>query len=179
MSVYKIESLSLPPHRQAYDRDGDVSWLSLIHFERNLKWEKGNRLLDVGCGNGRVAKSLKKYFKEIIGVDPISYDIVKDLDEFIHDDFETHIFNGKFDIVLFLGSFYQMKNKPSALKKAKGLLTEKGRIVIIEDVKFTRIKADKFGLYELDEMAKKLGLNWVEDKIIHEVEVIRCSILET
>lgn len=87
--------------------------------------------LDIGCGNGRLSFVLSKYFEKVYAVD--QFDEPKFFTDniiYLKEDYENYNFDIKFDLILFWGSFYLMKNYNNALKKAKDICNE---LIIIGD----------------------------------------------
>lgn len=97
---------------------------------------KEKRILDIGCGTGRMAVQMAKRGAHVVGID-ISQnmlDMAKSIAEkeglqdqctFIRDDFANHTFNEKFDVSLALGFFDYTKDAAFHLKKIRSLTTEK------------------------------------------------------
>lgn len=97
---------------------------------------EGKRILDVGCGSGRMTIELARRGAYVAGIDfsenmlQMAITVAKKLDvekncEFIHDNFLSHIFNEKFDILIALGLFDYTKDPIPYLRKMKSLTREK------------------------------------------------------
>lgn len=97
---------------------------------------KGKRILDIGCGSGRVAVELARRGAYVTGIDlsmnmigmaksmAEKYDVA-DRCTFIADDFAGHMFGEKFDISIALGFFDYTKDASRYLRKMRSLTTEK------------------------------------------------------
>lgn len=99
---------------------------------------KNSTVLDVGCGDGTLIFKICYMCKKVYGIDPDtkSIDTAKknntyDNISFINDDFLKYDFgNTKFDNIIFVASIHHM-DMEEALKKAKKLLNEDGKIIIV------------------------------------------------
>jgi SAM-dependent methyltransferase len=101
-------------HRLTFEHCGDLS---------------GKTVLDIGCGTGRYGiECIKKGAIRVVGIDfaqsmiDFSRRIAKQMKvddkcEFICDDFLTHQFEGRFDIILALGFFDYIKDAELIFKK--------------------------------------------------------------
>lgn len=127
---------------QPYRKDGDTSGF------RNLLWYKKNilplikenmvnrdKMLDLGCGNGRFNTLTHNLFKNIICVDPIedlenkfTYKNVKFLKNHLH---ELHKLD--FDVILMIGSMLSIWRKygEKTLQYLSNLLNEEGLIFVV------------------------------------------------
>lgn len=178
-----------------YDEEGDVRRRNLSFLEKHFfghpalsRWfEKGaiRRMLDVGCGNGRSWALFAECFYNIQGIDPYTRpddrfkQINCDFQPVSLDDFECE--DSSFDVVLFLGSFYLMKDKLAALRKCADLLRPEGAIVIMDDAKRSKpmgaamFKTD--GLtYDLKWLCQQAGLMVTTEVVDDETRftVVRC-----
>jgi len=146
-------SIELYPHEELYAekihpfkheyRDGEYIqeywrkvWYKKEIFGKLFK-RKRESVLDVGAGNGRLVNDFKRYFHRVVGIDVSDYEenFHPYYNLFIKDNFEDYTFVEKFDYICFFSSFYQNINKLNIIKKAKDLLKEDGRIIIVEDRK--------------------------------------------
>lgn len=142
-------------------------------FEKNVfpSISKGDSVLDVGCGNGRLIGLFKKRFKRIVGIDAYLYEgnFYKKYDKFINEDFEFVKIDEKFDCVCFFASFYQMVNSIEALKKAVGLLKRNGRIIMVDSIRRETEKNEWW--YSLKELCEKLNLKIKYQELKGELQV--------
>ena len=92
--------------------------------------KKESRILDVGCGNGALLKSLARLgMKSLTGVDPlIGCDQVKDGISLISG--ELSAVTGKFDVITFHHSLEHVRDPKTVLFQARELLADNGRIVV-------------------------------------------------
>lgn len=88
------------------------------------------RILDVGCGEGTLLKSLAKLnFKNLTGVDPLlAHDELSEVVRLISGDLSS--VNGKFDVITFHHSLEHMADARTTLFEARELLAPDGRILI-------------------------------------------------
>lgn len=123
--------------RRAIDkifRKGMTERLNLTLEE--CKNVKGKRILDIGCGSGRLAVELARRGAYVTGID-FSMNMISlakstaekhdvaDRCTFIADDFVGHQFKEKFDISIALGFFDYTKDARQHLRKIRSLTTEK------------------------------------------------------
>ena len=119
-------------------RNGFASTAELTEYLRNKR-----RVLDAGCGNGRVTALLKRYAPtttEIVGIDLISSDIArKNLEEFHLSDnvlfFERDLLCdlsdlGKFDFIYCQEVLHHISDPEEALNNLCSLLSSEGEIAI-------------------------------------------------
>ena len=100
---------------------------------RNIE---GKRILDIGCGTGRMSLELAQRGARVTGIDfsQTMLDMAKavarqsgleDKCTFVLDDFTKHIFKEKFDISLALGLFDYTKEPEIFLRKIRELTKER------------------------------------------------------
>ncbi|MBQ3590439.1 MAG: class I SAM-dependent methyltransferase [Clostridia bacterium] len=113
-------------HNYAYN-----NWIS-------NKVGKRKKILDVGCGNGTLAMTLRTPENHILGIDPSDSSIQKANDQNPYDNvqfqqttFEAFEANDeKFDAIVFVASIHHM-DMQSAVAKAKKLLERNGILIIV------------------------------------------------
>jgi len=104
---------------------------------------KDKRVLDIGCGTGRLTFRLAKYAENIIGIDNdyFAITLARALNEFKNTSFEhcdaikLPIFPHKFDVIFFSWSLNYMADACAAIKEAVVQLSEHGQIVIMYTAK--------------------------------------------
>ena len=96
----------------------------------------GKKILDIGCGPGRIAVELARRGAYVVGID-FSQKMINlanllskkyELENkcmFVCDDFMRHVFNEDFDISLALGFFDYTEDPVPYLKRMKSLTKEK------------------------------------------------------
>lgn len=95
-------------------------------FVDNIK--KGDRILDVGCGNGAVAYDLSRKAESVLGIDineeNINYakkNYQSDNLNFIIGDATKYRFKGNFDVIILSNVLEHIKNRVIFLKRIKRL----------------------------------------------------------
>ncbi len=113
--------------------DGDI-------FVENLKLDKSKSVLEIGCGTGRILKKIIGTFKNYTGIDISSKTIERAKEHFkdknisfITDDFISHEFNCRYDVVYSSLTFMHIKEKSIALSKIYSLLNLGGIFVLSID----------------------------------------------
>jgi cyclopropane fatty-acyl-phospholipid synthase-like methyltransferase len=97
---------------------------------------EGNKILDVGCGSGRMAVELAKRGARVTGIDfsQKMIDMAKAMAEkegvekncrFIRDDFASYTFRERFNISIAMGFFDYTKDADFYVKKLRALTREK------------------------------------------------------
>lgn len=159
---------------QRYANDEDVenveksAWFNVGNFEKHFgkilettNYFDRNSILDVGCGNGRLNTVHKKYFTKITGIDLYREPNPKYmLDNFQFKQVDIFNVDGKFNIILFMGSFYlhYSYGYSETLIRAKMLMEGRGAIVIVEDKKRNTDKNTTLGYYNLNSICNKANL---------------------
>ena len=138
--------------------------------------ENGLKIADIGCGTG---KMLHKLDERYLGCDLTGLDISSDMIAvaqnrnftgrnnitFINNDFIEYDFKGYYDIIIFSYVLHHLDNPIDALKKAKDMLTDKGKILFSVPGKeyLTEVFSDdkligRFSIEEMDDIVKGAGL---------------------
>ena len=146
-----------------------------------LNIKKTDKILDVGCGNGRFAKVfIDKGAYEITGLDlnrkpninicPINF-------TYIQDTIFTNILNKeKFDIIWFMGSFYLHYELGyyNTIKRAKHLLSDTGKIILVDEVRRDCNEIETAGYYNIDNLAKlnnlQVSINFIQENKTHFIK---------
>ena len=136
----------------------------------------GMKIADVGCGTGKLYGKIDKKVNacEFTGIDISNRMITKAEKKiltgnnkmmFINQDFMDVDFNSEFDLIIFSYVLHHMNNPVEALRKAKDLLSNNGRILFSVPgnnyLKETFVDDDLKGRYSIkqtDEMIAKAGL---------------------
>lgn len=152
---------------QPYQEDGDAkderNRIQQFQIETlpHLTCVNG-RAIDVGCGNGRISHVLASHFNSVLSID-----VHKGFDpRFNHPnvEFKQQAFEdvtGKFDLILFWGSFYLMSDYHIAIKHCESILNKEGIVVIADDKsrRSDRIEEpNKKVNYNLEELLKETSL---------------------
>ena len=102
----------------------------LSHFEGLIK--PGDRVLDIGLGNGIVAKHVKDHFKTYVeGLDVVDYNETE-IKNTIYDGLHLPFKDNSFDCILILQTLHHCTDQIQVLREAKRVA--KHHIIIIEDV---------------------------------------------
>lgn len=162
--------IRLEPGCQPYIHDQDtidpvLQLASLDNYISKISSHLGGKVLDVGCGNGRLNMIHDKYFSKITGIDKFrkpnpKYESDK-FDFLIGDIFS---YNEKVDVVFFMGTFYLHYHYgyKETLKKAKEL----GHTIVIIDNALRNTSADNDpGHYDLPRLAEELGMSIVQKEM--------------
>lgn len=133
---------------------------------------KGDAVLDIGCGNGVLALDLSKKAKEVFAIDLNKKNISKAKEEYsapniryIVGDAVVHNFNQKFDVVILSNVLEHIEDRVKFLNKVKSLAPK----ILIRVPMFDR---DWITLYK-----KELGIEWCLDST-HFTEYILESFQE-
>jgi 2-polyprenyl-3-methyl-5-hydroxy-6-metoxy-1,4-benzoquinol methylase len=115
-------------------------WNHNYAYHRWISKNVGNRkhILDVGCGNGVLARYLSTAGNHVLGIDPSAVSIQyairnneKSNVSFLQTTFEDYQSDGKrFDAIIFVASMHHM-NMEDAIEKAKKMMDENGILIIV------------------------------------------------
>lgn len=116
---------------------------SEMGFLNSLSRINGARVLDLGCGTGRLSYRLAEIADYVVGLDNdlLSLDVCekkKNLTgktsrcKFIYGDMQTFQFSETFDSVIFSWSLYQASDMNRAVKNAAKALNDKGTLIVIQ-----------------------------------------------
>lgn len=138
--------------------------------------ENGLKIADIGCGTGKVIQKLDaRYFGcDLLGVD-ISSDMISKARQreysgrnnisYVNDDFMRCNFNGAYDLIIFSYVLHHINNPVEALRKARALLSENGKILFsvpgtayLKEIFSTEISLGRFAIDELDDIVDEAGL---------------------
>ena len=101
---------------------------------------KGKKVLEIGCGAGRISSFLSKEISQLIAIDPDDNAIKKAQKNIPGVDFTVgsgEILNYPdffFDTVIFTLSLHHHPNSKKALSEAKRVLRQNGMIIVVEPV---------------------------------------------
>lgn len=109
-------------------------------FLSNLSANKSSAL-DIGCGSGILMSTLSNIYDDVFGIDISDemLDIAKfkrgrDNLHYINMDAENIIFENKFDLIVSRTTLHHITNKIKLINKLKSLLSDDGKIVIVDNV---------------------------------------------
>lgn len=115
-------------------------WNHNYAYHRWISKNVGNRkhILDVGCGNGMLARYLSTAENYVLGIDPSAVSIQNAIRNneksnvaFLQTTFEDFQSDGKrFDAIIFVASMHHM-NMEDAIEKAKKLMEKNGILIIV------------------------------------------------
>jgi ubiquinone/menaquinone biosynthesis C-methylase UbiE len=113
--------------------------LSIINFlEKRIKFNKEIKILDIGCGRGKIISTLSKRYQMNslpLGVDIVSHKDIEKKIRFIRINALKYLSNTKekFDLILFKQSihFFKFKEIKEILSLSKKKLNSKGKIIIL------------------------------------------------
>ena len=126
--------LDPPPLQEYMDKwDGKI-FLDLLELNGQQS------VLEIGCGTGRLALKTAPHSKEFFGIDisPKTIETAKthlpfDNVTLICDDFMTHRFSNKFDVIYSSLTFMHIRDKSKAVGRVFELLNPRGRFVLSID----------------------------------------------
>jgi cyclopropane fatty-acyl-phospholipid synthase-like methyltransferase len=138
-------------------------------IKKKEKINENHTLLDVGCANGDLSRSLVKSSKNITFLDVDEFDFSPQ-EKFIRASFEKVKLKEKYDYILtshVWGHFYRNRTSKFCFRKTKKLLKDSGKIIIVHN-------SNKDFMGELIEFSKKLfkkmEFDVYPDKLLKKVE---------
>lgn len=109
-------------------------------FLSNLPLQR-KRALDIGCGSGILVNTLSPYFDDVIGIDISDemLDIARGKRQYtntayFHMDAANLSLDGKFDLIVSRTTFHHLTDLSSVVSQMKQLLSDGGKIVIVDNV---------------------------------------------
>lgn len=99
---------------------------------------EGKRILEVGCGDGRITAFLAEKTEDLVAIDPDSESIVEARESIEGVDFRIgsgealEFENESFDLVMFGMSLHHHCNCGKALREAQRVLKSNGQLIILE-----------------------------------------------
>jgi SAM-dependent methyltransferase len=104
-------------------------------IKKRTKIKENQTILDVGCADGKLSKSLVKSSKNITFLDVNEFDFSPQ-EKFIHSSFEKAKIKEKYDYILtshVWGHFYRNKSFNFCFNKAINILKKNGKLIIIHN----------------------------------------------
>jgi len=136
----------------------------------------GVKIADIGCGTGKILQKLdNKYLNcDLTGLD-ISSDMISVAHTrkitgnnnitLVNNDFMEYDFKDYYDIIIFSYVLHHMDNPIEALKKAKDMLTDKGKILFsvpgksyLSEIFDNDKSVGRFSIEEMDDIVMSAGL---------------------
>jgi len=96
---------------------------------------EGNRVLDVGCGNGQFGESIAKEYKAVVsGVDVVDY-AAADIPIHTYDGYSLPFEDDSFDVIIMAFMLHHVKHQDKIFKEV--VRCSKSTIIIMEDIYFS------------------------------------------
>lgn len=116
--------------RQAQQNEINERLKSIEPFIR-----KGDRVLDVGCGNGRFGRAVADYFgTEVSGVDVVDY-AAAEIPVKLYQGHKIPHKDGAFDVIILAFMLHHVHHQEELLGEA--VRVSRGKVIIFEDVYFS------------------------------------------
>ncbi len=115
----------------------DIERLEIQKIEQNVNVD-GKRVLEIGCGDGRVTALYAANAKRVVAIDPDEELIRKARATGQYAEFRGGVgeslefAEASFDVVLFTFSLHHHQNSRLALQEAYRVLTDEGQVLILE-----------------------------------------------
>jgi 2-polyprenyl-3-methyl-5-hydroxy-6-metoxy-1,4-benzoquinol methylase len=131
-------------NRGQYDERFASYWLKSLP-EVTAKLQAGGRMLDFGCGSGRVAMAIKRAFPkaQVAGfdIDPQSIQRARETDLDIA--FDTKLPKGPFDLVSICDCIHDLAAPVDTLRQVHGLVAPGGTLFIVEPKAADRLEDNR------------------------------------
>ena len=110
--------------------------VGILQMEKALELSVGDRLLEIGCGEGRYTQMFFEKFDLVVGLDLDKKNVEKAREQlgegvYVTADAQDFDLGEKFDTILVANILEHVDRPIDVLKCAKKHLTDKGRIIII------------------------------------------------
>ncbi len=93
--------------------------------------QEGDRIIDIGCGGGHVAKIFKNFGYNVVPIDIKNKSYFEDIQPIIYDGNEIPFNNNEFDVSFLINVLHHTKDPIAVLSEAKRVSK---RIIVIEDL---------------------------------------------
>src|SRR5258706_1734833 len=131
-------------NRGQYDERFASYWLKSLP-DVVTKLQAGGRMLDFGCGAGRVAMAIKRAFPaaDVAGFDIDARSIQRARETDLKISFSTELPQGQFDLVTICDCIHDLAAPVETLRKVHGLVRPGGTLFIVEPKAADRLEDNK------------------------------------
>ena len=131
-------------NRGQYDERFASYWLKSLP-EVTAKLQAGGRMLDFGCGSGRVAMAIKRAFPkaQVAGFDIDAQSIQRARETDLDIAFDTKLPRGPFDLVSICDCIHDLAAPVDTLRQVHGLVAPGGTLFIVEPKAADRLEDNK------------------------------------
>ena len=131
-------------NRGQYDERFASYWLKSLP-EVTAKLQAGGRMLDFGCGSGRVAMAIKRAFPkaQVAGFDIDAQSIQRARETDLDIAFDTKLPKGQFDLVSICDCIHDLAAPVDTLRQVHGLVAPGGTLFIVEPKAADRLEDNK------------------------------------
>src|SRR5690349_3068887 len=131
-------------NRGQYDERFASYWLKSLP-EVTAKLQAGGRMLDFGCGSGRVAMAIKRAFPKahVAGFDIDAQSIERARETDLDIAFDTRPPKGQFDLVSICDCIHDLAAPVDTLRQVHGLVAPGGTLFIVEPKAADRLEDNK------------------------------------